>query len=157
MSSWRSGIPLLALWLAVAGAAPAQVPIEIPGRVETLPAPIEGFSLADLVDLTRELSARGATIAQLNGFRRELSRVQGGGLARACGAGRLYAVILSDVLGDDLTMIASGPTVLREPTPQAAIETLEDLGLGERPAARRAIRLLEGAASGTAASVRTCR
>ncbi|MEM9658908.1 MAG: glycerate-2-kinase family protein, partial [Planctomycetota bacterium] len=112
------------------------------GGSALLPAPIEGFPLADKVDLTREIAARGGSIEQLNAVRRELSEVKGGGLARRCGAGRLYTLILSDVLGDDLATIASGPTVLRRPTPQLAIDTLAELGLSDHPAGRHAIELL---------------
>ena len=72
------------------------------GGSALLPAPIEGFSLADKATLTRELSARGATIHELNAVRRELSAIKGGGLARACRAGGSCALILSDVPGDDL-------------------------------------------------------
>ena len=57
------------------------------------------------------LSAAGANIAQLNTVRSQLSLVKGGGLARACRAGRLISLIISDVLGDPLELIASGPTV----------------------------------------------
>ena len=107
-----------------------------------LPAPLAGFSLAEKCALIREISAQGGDILQLNAVRRELSHIKGGGLARACHAGRLVSLILSDVPGDDLETIASGPTVLREPTPHRAIQVLHDLGIENQPAAQKAIQLL---------------
>jgi len=117
------------------------------GGSALLPAPIEGLSLGTKaleakIALTREISAQGGTIEQLNAVRRELSAIKGGGLAQACRAGRLVSLILSDVLGDDLEVIASGPTVLRQPTPQLALQVLEDLQLTDHPAGCEAVELL---------------
>ena len=109
------------------------------GGSALMPAPIQGISLNVKAELTREISARGGTIHQLNSVRRELSRIKGGGLARACRAGTLATLILSDVLGDDLETIASGPTVAREPTPELAVRALEELGLDDALAGRQAI------------------
>jgi len=83
------------------------------GGSALLPAPAEGIELADKLAITRHLSASGADIAELNAVRRRLSRIKGGGLARACRAGRLVALIISDVLGDPLEMIASGLDLTR--------------------------------------------
>lgn len=121
------------------------------GGSALLPAPVAGFSLADKIELTRLLSASGATIEQLNAVRRELSEIKGGGLARACHAGRLYSLIISDVPGDDLATIASGPTVVRTPTPQAAIEVLHQLHVVDEPVAQRAIAVLQAAPSNAGA------
>jgi hydroxypyruvate reductase len=112
------------------------------GGSALLPAPIEGLSLADKVFFTRELSARGATIEQLNVLRRELSAVKGGGLAHACRAGRLIALVISDVLGDDLRTIASGPTAPTSLAPEAAIEILQRFSLADAPAGARVVALL---------------
>lgn len=113
------------------------------GGSALLPAPMEGLSLVEKRELIREIAASGGNIHQLNAVRRELSRVKGGGLARRCQAGRLVTLILSDVLGDDLETIASGPTVLRESTPEIAIQVLHDLGIQDQPAVRKAIQLLK--------------
>ncbi|WP_148073479.1 glycerate kinase type-2 family protein [Bythopirellula goksoeyrii] len=113
------------------------------GGSALLPAPIEGLSLLEKRDLIRTISAGGGNIQQLNAVRRELSRVKGGGLARVCRAGQTVSLILSDVLGDDLETIASGPTVLREPTPELAIQVLYDLGIQDHPSAQKAIQLLK--------------
>jgi len=98
------------------------------GGSALLPAPANGISLADKQALTRHLSAAGANIEQLNIVRKQLSRIKGGGLARACGAGRLMALVISDVLGDPLEIIASGPTVFDRSTPQEALAVLEKFG-----------------------------
>lgn len=94
------------------------------GGSALLPAPVAGITLADKLAVTRHLSAAGANIQQLNTVRKQLSRIKGGGLARACRAGRLSALIISDVLGDPLEVIASGPTVADSSTPTAALAVL---------------------------------
>lgn len=82
------------------------------GGSALLPAPIKGVSLEDKLRITRHLSASGANIQQLNAVRTALSAVKGGGLARTCRAGALVTLIISDVMGDPLSTIASGPTVI---------------------------------------------
>ena len=94
------------------------------GGSALLPAPVEGISLADKLALTRHLSAAGATIEQINTVRKQLSRIKGGGLRRACRAGMLATLIISDVLGDPLDVIASGPTIDDTSTPEAALDVL---------------------------------
>ena len=79
------------------------------GGSACLAAPREGVTLDEKIATIRRLSADGADIATLNAARSRLSLVKGGGLARACTAGRLVALVLSDVIGDDLAVIASGP------------------------------------------------
>lgn len=79
------------------------------GGSALIAAPRLGITLEEQIAVTTRLSQAGATIAELNAARREMSRVKGGGLARACTAGRLWALVLSDVIGDDLDVIASGP------------------------------------------------
>jgi hydroxypyruvate reductase len=113
------------------------------GASALLPAPVEGFALADKLAITQEMSARGATIAQMNAVRRSLSAIKGGGLAEACRAGRLVSLIVSDVPGDDLSTIGSGPTIVSPPPTREAIEVLRLLSLLEFPAGARAKALLD--------------
>lgn len=80
------------------------------GGSALLPAPAEGLSLADKIKVTRLMSGRGANIRDLNHVRIALSTIKGGGLARSCTAHRMITVIVSDVIGDPLDLIASGPT-----------------------------------------------
>lgn len=98
------------------------------GGSALLPGPVSEVSLADKLAVTRHLSAAGANIEQLNTVRKQLSRVKGGGLARACTADRLYSLIISDVLGDPLDVIASGPTVPDQGTPELALSVLAQFG-----------------------------
>ncbi len=95
------------------------------GGSALMPAPAEGITLADKLAVTQHLSGAGANIEELNTVRKQLSRIKGGGLMRACRAGKLVALIISDVLGDPLDVIASGPTVEDSSTPGAALAVLE--------------------------------
>lgn len=92
------------------------------GGSALLAAPRAGVTLAEKIATTRRLSEAGADITTLNAARRDMSLVKGGGLARACRAGRLVAIVLSDVIGSDLAVIASGPCVASE-APAAAWTT----------------------------------
>jgi len=113
------------------------------GGSALLPAPVEGLPLETKLYLTRELSARGANIEELNCVRKQLSRIKGGRLAAACRAGLLVSLIISDVLGDPLDVIASGPTVPDVHTPEEALQVLARFGLREDPLARAAVEHLE--------------
>ncbi len=95
------------------------------GGSALLPLPAEGITLDDKLAVTRFLSAAGATIDELNTVRKQTSAIKGGKLARACHAGRLVTLVISDVLGDPLDMIASGPTVADASTPDDALAVLE--------------------------------
>jgi glycerate 2-kinase len=99
------------------------------GGSALLPAPTPGLTLDDKIRVARTLSAAGANIAQLNIVRSQLSRVKAGGLARACRAGRLISLIISDVLGDPLELIASGPTVPSHFIAADALNVLRELQL----------------------------
>jgi glycerate-2-kinase len=80
------------------------------GASALMSAPLEGISLADKVSTTKTMMDAGADIVALNTVRRHLSRVKGGRLADAC-AGRTMTLAISDVVGDDLNAIGSGPGV----------------------------------------------
>jgi glycerate 2-kinase len=116
------------------------------GGSALLPAPVEGVSLAEKQALTRLLSGAGANILELNTVRKQLSRIKGGGLARACRAGRLIALIISDVLGDPLDAIASGPTVADTATAADALAVLARYRIDEQ-AAPKAMAYLRKAAA----------
>lgn len=80
------------------------------GASALLPAPAYGLALADLQKTTSLLLASGATIREINAIRKHLSLLQGGGLAEAAGEATLLALLVSDVIGDSISDIASGPT-----------------------------------------------
>jgi hydroxypyruvate reductase len=117
------------------------------GASALLPAPVPQITLQDKVRITQLLSAAGANIEQLNTVRRHLSLVKGGGLARACRAGRLITLLISDVLGDPLEMIGSGPTVPGSTTPGDALAVLESLGLTHERNIERVIAYLRDQAT----------
>lgn len=106
------------------------------GGSALLCAPAEGISLADKMALNAALIRSGADITEINTVRSMVSRLKGGRLARLAHRGRLVALVLSDVPGDDLTTIASGPTVPSRATADAAMAILRKYGLdGTLPAA----------------------
>jgi glycerate 2-kinase len=94
------------------------------GGSALLCAPADGISLDDKLTVIRHLSGSGADIEALNTVRKQLSQVKGGGLRRASHAGGMVSIILSDVLGDPLDIIASGPTVPNPTYPSDALEIL---------------------------------
>lgn len=81
------------------------------GGSALLPYPAEGITLDEKRQLTQILLDIGATIHEMNALRKHVSRVKGGRLARFAYPATLVTLILSDVVGDDLDSIASGPTV----------------------------------------------
>ena len=81
------------------------------GGSALLVAPAEGISLEDKQEVTQLLLACGADIHEINTVRKHLSRAKGGGLARFAHPATVVTLILSDVIGDDLNVIGSGPTV----------------------------------------------
>ena len=81
------------------------------GGSALLPAPSPEISLAEKLELTRFLSGAGADIQELNTVRKQISLLKGGKMKELCRGRRLVSLILSDVLGDPLDVIASGPTV----------------------------------------------
>ena len=118
------------------------------GGSALMPAPVAGVKLADKLAVTRHLSAAGANIEQLNTVRKQLSRIKGGGLLRACRAGQLVSLIISDVLGDPLDIIASGPTVPDSSTPRAALDVLERFAARAAGIAPDVFQYLETIAAG---------
>lgn len=96
----------------------------------TLPAP--GLTLDDMQALTSELLACGAAIHEINSLRKHLDLVKGGGLARMAAPAAVITLILSDVVGNPLDVIASGPTVPDRSTFADAYGVLESYNLVER-------------------------
>ncbi len=90
------------------------------GASSLIPAPVEGVSLADKQRLTHLLLRSGATIQEINVVRKHLSTIKGGRLAEATRA-RIVTLMLSDVIGDALTAIGSGPTAPDPSTYREAI------------------------------------
>jgi len=91
--------------------------------------PVEGLALADLQSTTDALLRVGASINEINAVRKHLERLKGGGLARLAFPAQVASLILSDVVGDPLDVIASGPTVPDTTTYADAWGVLERYGL----------------------------
>jgi glycerate 2-kinase len=86
------------------------------GGSALLPCPVQGLTLEDKQQMTKLLLEVGATIHEINALRKHVSRVKGGRLAKLAYPSTLISLILSDVVGDNLDSIASGPTVPDEST-----------------------------------------
>jgi glycerate 2-kinase len=108
------------------------------------PAPVPPITLADKQAMTRLLLAAGANINQLNAVRKHCSLLKGGQLARAAAPARVHALLLSDVIGDPLDVIASGPTAPDVSTFADARAILERLDLLARAPAPIVDRLERG-------------
>lgn len=101
------------------------------GGSALVPAPVEGVSLADKAAVSKLLLGAGLDIVQMNLVRQQLSQLKGGGLLRCAAPAPVTAYILSDVIGDDLRAIASGPTVGPIGTREEAVKLLKDAGVWE--------------------------
>ncbi len=102
------------------------------GASALLTLPVPELDLTALQDLTDQLLRSGATIRELNTARKHWSRIKGGGLARACAPATVITLILSDVVGDPLDVIASGPTVPDPTTVDDARAVLQRYGVRQR-------------------------
>jgi hydroxypyruvate reductase/glycerate 2-kinase len=102
------------------------------GGSALLPAPTAGITLQDKQNVTAHLHACGATINEMNCVRKHLSAIKGGRLAQAFGARPLFSLIISDVIGDPLDVIASGPTAPDPTTFADALAILDRYGLRSR-------------------------
>jgi glycerate 2-kinase len=94
--------------------------------------PKSGISLVDIQELTTHLLACGARIDEINILRRQVDRIKGGGVARAVHPAKLVTLILSDVVGNPLEAIASGPTVADPTTAEDAVNILKKYDLLEK-------------------------
>jgi hydroxypyruvate reductase/glycerate 2-kinase len=98
--------------------------------------PVEGLSLQQLQGLVTDLQSRGADIAEMNAVRKHLSQVKGGRLAAMFGGSWLLCLILSDVMGDPLDVVASGPTVPDPSTFGIVFDIMSRYGLNHQYAER---------------------
>lgn len=94
------------------------------GGSAIFPLPQEGITLEEKQEMTRQLLACGADIKEINAIRKHISRVKGGQLARIAQPATLITLILSDVIGDPLDSIASGPTAADSTTFQDCVNIL---------------------------------
>lgn len=120
-----------AILAAVRGLGPNDLLVALisGGGSALLESPVPPLTLADIQEVTRLLLRAGAPIDDLNAVRSVLSEVKGGGLRRAAGEATVASLILSDVLGNDPRVIASGPTIPATPDPDVALAVLRQYGL----------------------------
>lgn len=110
------------------------------------------ISTEELSDITKQLLACGADIVEMNTIRKRLSAVKGGKFARLCEPAAIFAIVLSDIVGDPLDMIASGPACADSATAEDAIAIAEKYHL---KLSERARALLEMETAKTVTNVET--
>ena len=103
------------------------------GGSSLLALPAQGLTLADKQAVARSLLKSGANIAEMNCVRKHLSAIKGGRLALACGPARVVTLGISDIPGDDVSVIASGPTVADATTREQALAVFEKYGIEVPP------------------------
>lgn len=103
--------------------------------------PLPGVTLGDIAEVTRRLLACGADIVELNTIRKHLSAVKGGRFAQRCAPARVLSIVLSDVLGDPLDSIASGPAYPDSTTSADALKILKRYGIKIPESVRDALLL----------------
>jgi hydroxypyruvate reductase len=97
------------------------------GGSALLVEPVDGISLADKQQVTRALFQAGATISELNLVRQTLSKIKGGKLAAAAWPAQVVTLVISDVPGDDPSLVASGPTVAPQASGVSPLEIIDRL------------------------------
>lgn len=116
------------------------------GGSALLVAPHKDISLAEKQQITQLLLRAGANIQELNTVRKHLSRIKGGRLAEIAYPARVISLILSDVVGDPLDVIASGPTSPDQTTFQDALKVIKLHDLGDKIPEKARLILIRGAA-----------
>lgn len=99
------------------------------GGSALMPAPANGITLSEKQEVTRLLLSCGADISEINAVRKHLSVLKGGGMARLAYPAKLHVLILSDVIGDKLDVIASGPAVVDTSDFNDCIDICEKYGI----------------------------
>jgi len=106
------------------------------GGSALLPAPVDGISLKDKAKVSEVLLGSGMDIVEMNAVRQQFSCLKGGGMVRLADPAEIRGYILSDVIGDDLRVIASGPTVSAISNPSKVLELLHKYNVyGQMPVA----------------------
>jgi glycerate 2-kinase len=109
------------------------------GGSSLLCLPAQGVSLVEKQGITSQLLEAGAAIHEINCVRKKLSAIKGGKLAAACAPATVITLIISDVPGNDVSMVASGPTIADGSSPAEALEILDRYAISTSTSARTAI------------------
>ncbi|MBU1180569.1 MAG: glycerate kinase [Proteobacteria bacterium] len=115
------------------------------GGSALLPLPVPGLVLKDKQNTIKRLISCGATIHEINSIRKHTSLLKGGGLAKAVFPANLVTLILSDVVGDDLDVIASGPTVCDSSTFNDCLRIIAKYGIEDELPAKVVKHINDGA------------
>ncbi len=110
------------------------------GASALMPLPVPGLTLEQKQGITRQLLASGANIHEINTVRKHLSQIKGGHLAQLAHPSKVLSLILSDVIGDDLSVIGSGPTVADPSTCADALALLKRFHVDITPELRTLLR-----------------
>ncbi|MCJ7691099.1 MAG: glycerate kinase [Clostridiaceae bacterium] len=103
--------------------------------------PMIGVDLEDIMDITNQLLSCGAGIVEINTIRKHLSAVKGGRFALECGKANIYSIVLSDVIGDRLDSIASGPAYPDSSTSEEALRIVDKYKLQISENVRKVLNL----------------
>lgn len=117
------------------------------GGSAMLPLPADGISLQDKIETTKQLLMSGANINEINTVRKHLSKIKGGRLAEHFSPAKVITLIISDVIGNNLEVIASGPSFADPTTFKDAVSVLKRYGL-ERSVPNSVFGLLNEGACG---------
>jgi len=109
------------------------------GGSSLLCLPAEGVSLDEKQNITSQLLHAGAAIHEINCVRKKLSAIKGGKLAATCAPATVVTLIISDIPGNDVSMVASGPTIADGSSPAEALEILDRYAVSASANARTAI------------------
>ncbi len=109
------------------------------GGSSLLCLPAQGVSLVEKQGITSQLLEAGAAIHEINCVRKKLSAIKGGKLAAACAPATVITLVISDVPGNDVSMVASGPTIADGSSPAEALEILDRYAISTSTSARTAI------------------
>jgi glycerate 2-kinase len=110
------------------------------GGSALLTLPVDGLAFAEKQRINQELLNSGANIVEMNCVRKHLSQIKGGWLAAACAPAKVVTLTISDVPGDDVSVIASGPTVPDATTCADALAILKRYGIAVPPAIESALQ-----------------
>ncbi|CAK5037980.1 unnamed protein product [Meloidogyne enterolobii] len=113
------------------------------GGSALLPAPINGITLEDKLEIIKLLQNYGADIKQLNVVRQALSRLKGGGLSRLASPSQQISLIVSDIIGDPIELISSGPTVILNKSSLEPMEIINKLGIKREQIGQKIIKVFE--------------
>ena len=103
--------------------------------------PMEGISLQDIMNITDQLLSSGANIIEINTVRKRLSALKGGKFAGLCGEAKIFSIVLSDVVGDHLDVIASGPAYPDHSTSNEALDIIRKYNLRVEDHIKKVIKI----------------